>query len=568
MATTALLFAFGALSGLETDIHPDRIVGWTKGARAGKSEPIELVVALAQPTAGVKALVSTLEQVSDPFHSRYGMHLTNEAVHDMVAPPAASIASVRAYFAQHGIHDLEAATPNGDMLVARTTIGAVERALGCAYYEYTHKAHGKALRTPSYGAALPSNVKDAIAFASPTVRLPSTSSPRPNPSASKKKAAVEEKEPNSLFNTPNSLRKLYSVGDAVGSASNSRQAVTGFLGQHYSQRDLEEFNTIYARHNLRSKSKALKSVGDDPTGLISGVEAMLDAEYITGLGSNISTEFWGFKGRAPDNPANEPFLKWLMLVANTSDATVPKLFSTSYGEDESSVSTAYADRINVEFVKAGTRGISLLFASGDSGANCKPSSADASTAKGEHFEPNWPAASPYVTTVGGTTGSKPEAAVGLSSGGFSNRYATPAWQASAVAKYLRSEHLPNRSLFNATGRGFPDIAAQATSFMVVANLIPEPVDGTSCASPTAAGVLGLLNDLRLRNGKPPLGFLNPFLYSKAAGAFNDITTGMNGGCFLGVHDEPGYAAVPGWDAVTGLGTPNYEKLAKVVLELP
>lgn len=189
------------------------------------------------------------------------------------------------------------------------------------------------------------------------------------------------------------------------------------------------------------------------------------------------------------------------------------------------------------FVKAGARGISLLFASGDSGATCVNGM----------FTPNWPAASPYVTSVGGTHGSQPEAAVGLSSGGFSNRYGTPAWQADAVKTYLAGPNVPNRSQFNASGRGFPDVAAQATSFMVISNGIPMPVDGTSCASPTAAGVFSLLNDLRLAAGKPPLGFLNPFLYQTAA-ALNDITTGANGGC----RAKAGFPAVTGWDPVTGL----------------
>ena len=252
----------------------------------------------------------------------------------------------------------------------------------------------------------------------------------------------------------------------------------------------------------------------------------------------------------------EPFLKWLYLVANTSDATVPKLFSTSYGEPEASVSTAYADRINAEFVKAGARGITLMFASGDSGADCEDGK----------FTPNWPAGSPYVTAVGGTQGSGPEAAVGLSSGGFSNRYTTPAWQKAAVATYLNSSAVPKRSYFNATGRGFPDMAAQAVNFIVVADRIPNPgVAGTSCASPTAAGVISLLNDLRLQQGKPTLGFLNPFLYQSAA-SLNDITTGASGGeCARG---EKGYPAVAGWDPVTGLGTPDYSKLAKAVLALP
>jgi len=217
---------------------------------------------------------------------------------------------------------------------------------------------------------------------------------------------------------------------------------------------------------------------------------------------------------------------------------------------------AYADRINVEFLKCGTRGISLLFASGDSGASC---------GHDQKFHPNWPAASPYVTAVGGTGGAHPEVAAGLSSGGFSNRYATPEWQKGAVAKYLSGPNVPNRSLFNASGRGFPDIAAQAESFIVVSNAIPTPgVAGTSCASPTAAGIVGLLNDLRLSSGKSSLGFLNPFLYQSAS-ALTDITSGASfGGCASMV----GYPAVAGWDPVTGLGTPDYAKLAKAVLALP
>jgi tripeptidyl-peptidase I len=56
------------------------------------------------------------------------------------------------------------------------------------------------------------------------------------------------------------------------------------------------------------------------------------------------------------------------------------------------------------------------------------------------------------------------------------------------------------------------------------------IGGTSASSPTFAGLVALLNDARLRNGQPPLGFINPLLYSKATHAFNDITTGNNPGC--------------------------------------
>merc|ERR1712232_136523 len=108
------------------------------------------------------------------------------------------------------------------------------------------------------------------------------------------------------------------------------------------------------------------TVGDGISGFQPGVEAMLDIEYMTAMGGNIASEFWGFKGQSPDNPANEPFMKWLSQVSKTSDVDVPKLFSTSYGEDENSWSVTAAKRLNTEFMKAGARGISLLFASGDS----------------------------------------------------------------------------------------------------------------------------------------------------------------------------------------------------------
>ena len=124
--------------------------------------------------------------------------------------------------------------------------------------------------------------------------------------------------------------------------------------------------------------------------------------------------------------------------------------------------------------------------------------------------------------------------------------------------------MPYGSHFNSTGRGFPDISAQAVDFVIVQFGIPLPgVSGTSCASPTAAGVFGLLNDVRAQAGKPSLGFLNPFIYSHSA-AFNDITTGSKNGC----GSVSGFPAAKGWDAATGVGTPNYQKLVEAVKALP
>jgi tripeptidyl-peptidase I len=91
--------------------------------------------------------------------------------------------------------------------------------------------------------------------------------------------------------------------------------------------------------------------------------------------------------------------------------------------------------------------------------------------------------------------------------------------------------------------------------------------------------VALLNDVRLSKGQRPLGFLNPLLYSKAITGFNDITVGHNSGCgTTGFNVRISHSlkmaktdchcckCTVGWDPVTGLGTPNFGKLAMLVLD--
>lgn len=74
-----------------------------------------------------------------------------------------------------------------------------------------------------------------------------------------------------------------------------------------------------------------------------------------------------------------------------------------------------------------------------------------------------------------------------------------------------------------------------------------------------AGVFAQLNNLRLEAGQPSLGFLNPFIYQNPGG-FHDVTVGVNDGGY-GV----GFPATAGWDPASGMGTPNYEALKKLVM---
>lgn len=128
-------------------------------------------------------------------------------------------------------------------------------------------------------------------------------------------------------------------------------------------------------------------------------------------------------------------------------------------------------------------------------------------------------------------------------------------------------------LYNPQGRGFPDVAAQGANFVVISQGRAIKVGGTSASAPAFAAIVSLLNNARLSKGLPPLGFLNPWLYINED-ALTDIVDGGSKGCtgrdiYSGLPAPrvpgAGWNATEGWDPVTGLGTPLFDKLlAKAV----
>jgi len=291
----------------------------------------------------------------------------------------------------------------------------------------------------------------------------------------------------------------------------------------------------------------------------------------------------------------------------------PQITSTSYGWWEDGWCTfdgptcqqlgvdgyGYAARVNVEFQKIGVLGVTLITASGDSGANGRTDE-DCSAPQ---LRPPYPASSPFVTSVGATelrngTYNVPnapsicdnvtysclsggvEAAVSItisgfaSGGGFSNvsNALRPSYQNDAVNAYFKSGvQLPPAAMYNAAGRGFPDLGALGHNGFVVQGGQGEVVGGTSMSSPIYAGILGLLSETYLNVTGKPFGFMNPFLYQMYAdmpSAFQDITLGDNicteDGCSPSCK---GFYATKGWDPVTGLGSPNYPNMLSYVQKM-
>lgn len=130
----------------------------------------------------------------------------------------------------------------------------------------------------------------------------------------------------------------------------------------------------------------------------------------------------------------------------------------------------------------------------------------------------------------------------------------------------------NGGKYNRIGRAFPDISAIGQDFPIQAMGQQKYVGGTSMSTPLTASIVNLINEARLKAGKSPVGFIKPALYKAPADIFNDVTVGnmtdpdnpAAGNCGTGI----GFSAVPGYDPVSGLGTPRYEKWEAYFLSLP
>jgi kumamolisin len=220
----------------------------------------------------------------------------------------------------------------------------------------------------------------------------------------------------------------------------------------------------------------------------------------------------------------------------------PSIVSISWGGPEGSWTEQSRDALNSACQDASTMGITVLAASGDDGAS------DGSTGGAPTVD--FPAASAYVVGCGGTKLTLSGAAIGneqawnelsanegATGGGVSEIFALPSYQQSASVPKA-----PNGFI----GRGVPDVAGDAdpeTGYNVFVDGQETVIGGTSAVAPLWAGLLALINQSLGTN----VGYVTPLLYSaKVEPTFHDITSGSNGD----------YSAGPGWDACTGLGSPN------------
>ena len=520
--------------------------GWVASSvPPSPEETVSIRVLLVQPR--VAELEASLQRVSDPRSPTYGQHLKPEEVASLVALPAEQLSAALAAFECGTVPALCTLSVHRDSFLLRTTVTHAESLLSVTFRSFVHPS-GEGTTTllrstdspvlPVAAAELVDFLQGVVDFPSPRLRHRVSSSS----SSSSAGKGASASQPGSDVD-PSVLRKQYGVSSGTSSVGRGSVSCAEFEGEAFKQADVDEFTSFYA-----IPEQGVNLVGPNNGGYYG--EGTLDVEYLIGTMPGLNTTFWSIKW----TEFGKDLLQWAMDVQ--ASPSPPLVHSISWGSSEAGTASYDVDtmvRTNTEFAKMGAIGLSVLIASGDEGTGHTGSlRVPCGT-----FAPNWPATSPFATAVGGTyLNGTTEIAWADSGGGFSNLWARPSWQDAAVSAYLQREDLPDKQYFNVSGRAIPDVAALATNFRVrTSGGGSSVVSGTSAAAPVFAALVAYVNEQRILSGKPSLGFLNPALYAMAE-VGTDVTEGAN--------KDPacaaGFPAAPGWDAVTGLGTPTLAAL--------
>jgi kumamolisin len=355
------------------------------------------------------------------------------------------------------------------------------------------------------------------------------------PVARAKRKFTERANPAGTF-TPKQLGLIYNF---PGNTGQGQTIALVELGGGFRASDLYRYWQALGLKNVKVAPVSVGGAANSPEGSPDGAdgEVVLDIEVAGGVapGASIAVYF--------ASNTDQGFLGALNAAIHDT-VRKPSVISTSWGSAESDWTEQSLNAFNQAFHDAALLGITVIAAAGDDGSS---DGADDGLANVD-----FPASSPFVLACGGTrlvaSGStiKSEtvwndgAAGGATGGGVSSYFPLPAYQANAG--------VPAPGGGSALkGRGVPDVAGLAdpeTGYITLVDGQWGVVGGTSAVAPLWAGLISLLNEKLGR----PVGYLHPALYGTVEQhqALHDIVSGTNGA----------YSAGPGWDACTGLGTPD------------
>jgi kumamolisin len=496
------------------------------------------VVAPADPTERLEVTVLVRRRAAEALHARAAQlaagnasvgYLSREEFAAGHGAAAADLAAVRAFAAAQGLAVvLEHAARRTVMLSG--TVAQFNAAFSVQLQRMQHDSCSYRGRTGSI--QLPSSLEGVVeAVLGLDSRPQAEAHFRVRPAAS-----------TATSFTPPQVAALYGFPASTGLG----QCVALIeLGGGFRPADLSTYFKGLGVGSPTVTAVSVDQAQNTPTGDASGPdgEVMLDIEVVGSIvpQATIAVYF------APNTDAG--FLD-AVTTAIHDTTNKPSVISISWGSAESTWTSQAMTAMDDAFQAAATLGLTVCVASGDNG------SSDGVTDGSDHVD--FPASSPFALGCGGTSLKATASAIsgevvwndgtggGASGGGISAFFATPAWQTTLSAVTAAGTRTP------LSMRGVPDISGNAdpeTGYEVRVDGSASVIGGTSAVAPLWAALLTRMNQI---SGKPA-GLINPKLYQTPT-ALRDITSGNNGD----------FAAAAGWDACTGLGSPNGAALRNVI----
>ena len=509
---------------------PDAVANG-KAAIAGAvdaQQPLRLAIHL--PLRNQAELTRLLQDMYDPKSPNFHKYLSVATFTERFGPTVRDYNAVVAWATAKGL-TVTATTPNRRLVAVEGSVKTVNRAFHVTMKNYRHPSEVRNFYSPD-------REPTPVGLHVPLLQVTGLNNyVRPQPMLRHRPVAniVNASGPFGQY-LPSDIRAAYYGGGALTGAG---QSIGIFSFDGYLASDVQLY---YSTTGMSSTVPITNVLVDGFSGACTGVssptsstcddgEQVLDIVNAIGMAPGI-TQILFYEGSSNTEILNR------MATDN-----IAKVLSSSWGWNPADA--ASDDPIFQEFA---AQGQSFVSASGDDGGF---------SSSNEFF----PQVDPYVTEVGGTvlTTTGPggawsaETAWPQSGGGYLSGTRIPSWQ--QVKGVINSSNQGSTTLRNS-----PDVAAEANfdNPTVVNGTFVTGYGGTSFATPRWAGFLALVNEQSVANGRGTVGFINPALYalglSKSySSAFHDITSGSSNPPASG--SGSGFNAVPGYDLVTGWGSP-------------
>ena len=506
------------------------------GPAPGSTSMNVLVVLQVQNMATLQQYVKS---VNDPNSPQYGQYLTPAQFAASYGPSAAQIQSVTAYLQAQGFRSISV-EPNNLFVNATGTVRQVNAAFNTNIEKF--RQNGQTVLANTATAQVPGSMGGLVVAVLGLTNAGKMQLPLHN----RQNSIPDVGLPNYPASyTPQGYWSAYNV-DHVGTGSRTNIAIfaEGYLNQVVS--DLRAAESAFG---LPQVPVQVVQVGLPSTDTAGADEWDMDTQYSAGMAGTVKKLYLYDTTSLSDSDVALMFSRFATdNVARAGSASFgicelfPFLDGSMLADDE-------------VFLEAAAQGQTVFASTGDTGAFCPVAAGANGVPAGAPFV-NYPASSPYVVGVGGTTlvtntdGTYDEELAWYAGGGGISQFeGSPYWQTAA--------DLPSSQL---NSKGLPDVSFVADPYSGATIYLDGTgtccYGGTSLSSPMALGVWA-----RLLTQNSRLGFASPRLYSLydgstvpgsyPQGGFHDITLG----------DNSPYPALPGWDYATGLGTPWISQLA-------